>query len=309
MSRFDFDEGADQVAPVRAWLRAEPISVVVMQSVWMSEYGTAYAPTTGNYRRAVAAVALHLWDRGDVPAPLWFGRRGWDSGDVTPWGARLADALAFHVAHMYGIDSAGWAVVLDRRYASYGAPVLASHSYVQPLIAVRALLRVVRGDEPVSAMAFPFTTMPELLKGVAPDPRPTDADVDVAKARRAAKPRLGGLLGKGAPTWHIDVPPLLAEAPPVAEIVKIKTRELSVEELIQDVEPSDRKEFTFLVSVHEAALHQWGEAAYGRYEAALAAQPGIEAVEGEDREQFYVLAPSLTAEQVLAAARAAAPRR
>ncbi|WP_062076559.1 hypothetical protein [Demequina globuliformis] len=307
MSRFERDESADQVAPVKEWLQGEPISRAVMETVWNAEHGAPYESTIANYRWAVSLVLTHLWDGGDVPEPGWL-RHAPQTFGITPVGARLIDALAFHVAHLYGVHERGWSVILDRTAILYGEAMVGDDGRSCASSTMSAALYWAEGGCGTSRFQFPFHVSRELAHAAAADAWPQDQDVVLAQARRASKRRLGGLLGKGAPTWHIDVPPMLAEAPPVTVIEEVAFRQLPVEELIQFVEPSDRVEFTYVVSVDNAALYQWGEKAYGQYESALAAQPGIDAVEGEDVEQLYVLAPTLSAEQALAAARAAAPR-
>lgn len=307
MSALVRDTGADPQVVVQDWLRGEPISRAVFDAVWSAHHDFPYEPTVATYRPAVSLTLTHLWDGGDVPEPLWFTNAS-EAHGITPMGARLIDALAFHVGYMYGARERGWSVILDRSAILHGEAMVGQDGRSCASSIISAALYWASGGAGTSRFQFPFHVSPELARTSPADAWPQDEDAVLAGVRRRSKRRLGGLISKGAPTWQIEVPPMLAEAPPVATIEKIKTRRVPVEELIRHVDPSDRAEFTYVVSVSEVALHQWGEKVYGRYEAALAAQPGIEFVEGEDTELFYVLAPALSADQVLALARAAAPR-
>ncbi|MDN4474768.1 hypothetical protein QQX09_02740 [Demequina sp. SYSU T00192] len=306
MMIFATDEAADHGALARRWVNERRSSEVCLATVWEAERGAGYEPTTETYRDAVRLALAHAWDEARVPPPLWCGANGWPTGGITSFGARLIDGLAFHVASMYGADAQGWDVMTsDPRYAHRYEPVIRGMPWRSPLTACRVALWVARGDVSISRMEFPFFVDPT-LRAVAPGPELRDGDLHLARARRGGR----GLLRRRPRRWDIDFSgprfrrpfgDLTVDAAPVVE------RPLTLEELVSDVMPSElAPDYTHQIWVHEAAEGAWGSERWGAHEARLAEQPGIEKVLGEDRELIHVYAPTLTADEVLAAARRAA---
>ncbi|EYR63658.1 hypothetical protein N866_19180 [Actinotalea ferrariae CF5-4] len=284
----------------RCWVAEEPLSRAVMDAVWRAEHGTDYAPTGRSTRAAVRLVVRHLWDDGDVPRPAW------DTGeldlDVTPIGARLIDAFMFHLARLPDGGDVRWAIEGDPQVLSYGQPFPWPHDHRTVGAEPRLFGWLVAGQ-------YGLSELEKVLyrEGAPPadadDPPLRDSEFSPARARRALRPRLGGLIRGTARTWDIALPEPLHEVP---EIRVWRREPLTVEELVRLVGPSDLADYTYLLWLDELAEGEWGTEKFTAYERRLAQEPGIEAVFQEDREPVYVLAPTLTAEQVLAAARRAA---
>lgn len=288
------------VERARRWIAEEPISRAVVDAVWRAEHGTPYAPTGPSARTTARLVVHHLWDDGDVPRPAW------DTGefdlDVTPIGARLIDAFMFHLARLPDGGDVRWAVEGDPRMVDYGRPFPWPHAHRAIGAEPRLFGWLVTGKSGLSALEKVLSR-----EGAPPpaadDPPLRDSEFSPARARRALRPRLGGLIRGTARTWDIAVPEPLHEVPEV----RVWRREpMTVEQLVRLVGPSDLADYTYLLWLDELAEDEWGTERFNGYERRLAQEPGIEAVFQEDREPVHVLAPTLTAEQVLAAARRAA---
>lgn len=291
----------EHVRRVSAWVAEEPISRAVIDAVWGAEHGTRYAPTAESYRAAVRLVVGHLWDAGDVSRPVWWDTAEADLRDVTPIGTRLMDALMFHVGHMSADGNLQWGVVTDPDSASYGDPYVLPHPHKSVGRIPSVFARVIAGRSGLSALEKPLRRAgAEHAPGCGVPLR--DDEFPGAQARKARRPRWGRPIG-GVRTWDVEVPEPLAEIPEVQASVRAP---MTIEQLVSDVKESDRPDYTHIIWVHELAELEWGTDQFGAFERRLTQEPGIEAVLREDREPVYVRARTLTADQVLAAARRAA---
>lgn len=311
MRELTADDSADHVQLIRDWVADAGQSRAVMETVWQATHGSAYVPSVENYRDAVRLVVSHLWDKGEVREPLWRGLSDRLSSDATPIGARLTDALAFHVAQMYGVASLGWAVCMDPMWLVFGDPAVGKLNRRTPataLTTITKIAKIAKGSDTLSGAEFPFYVMPE-LREEAPGPELSDSELDIDAIRKAHGTRKAGLFKREDIAW--DVPAV----EPSAERVKVapfwpEAKKLTIAQLLPGVIPSTlAPDYTHELWLDEAAEYQWGTERFNAFEATLARQPGIERSFHEDREIIHVDAPTLTGDHVLEAARSAARRR
>jgi len=307
MRELTCDDSADHVQLIRDWVADAGQSRAVMETVWQATHGAAYVPSVENYRDAVRLVVSHLWDKGEVREPLWRGLTDRLSFDATPIGARLTDALAFHVAQMYGVASLGWAVCMDPSWLAFGDPAVGKSDRRTPASALTSITGIAKGTHPLSRAEFPFYVMPE-LREKAPGPELGDSELDVDAIRTARGTRKAGLFKREDIVWNVPA------VEPSGERVKVapfwpEAKKLTIAQLLPGAIPSTlAPDYTHELWLDEAAEHQWGTERFTAFEAALARQPGIDRAFHEDREIIHVYAPTLTNDHVLEAARKAARR-
>jgi len=296
------------VNTAQRWLSEMPWSVAVLSQILPEIQEEGERAPTQMYRALVRAVAPHLWDEGEVPSPLWAVPGTWAHGHMSDVGARLVDAMVWHIGSMYAGGAPRWVMGADARLADFGSPLIESNGTLRPFNAVTAWVSLAASKAPLSRLDFPFAVMPE-LSDLCPDPPLRDDEFDASAARKSAKGGVSRLWRKGAHRWSFDLPDPITPWPEVqiqGEAATAPQLQMSVEELIADVTDSDVPGYTHTVWVHEAAEGEWGAHAFAAHEKHLAKQQGIDKVWGEDREVIHVLAPSLTEPQVLEAARRAA---
>jgi hypothetical protein len=295
----------DQVRPVaQEWLSEGPISVALVAAVWQETYGTQYAATAANYRALVRMILPLLHDRRDVPPPVWVRTGGPYAEAFSDYGARLVDGLVFHVAAMFGVESHGWALDVDVRSGTYGTPYVKPRRFAMPTNGIRALARLAKDPNSLSRLEFAFSIAPELLEGLPDDPL-RDEEYPPPGVRPGRAPR-GGLFGRKPSVPVPTLPEPIRPWPPIALSSDVPEAVPTVEQLLPGLSRSDMPGCTHEIWVDEAAEHVWGPDKFAAFQDKLAKQPGIDKVVGEDREIIHVNAPTLSDDEVLAAARRAA---
>lgn len=289
---------------VQEWLSEQPISRAIIADLWQKTYETEYASTAANYRAAVRMILPLLDDRRRVAPPMWVRTGGPRAQEFSDYGARLVDGLMFHIGALYGATEFGWALDVDRVSVHYGDPYVLPRRGATPANAAQVLAWIRAGEVPLSRMEFPFNRNTDLLEGLPDDPLRDDEYPPPGV--RPGKPARSGLFGRVVSGPVPELPEPIRPWPQIVLSSDTPEPVPSVEELLPGVLPSGMLGCTHELWVDEAAEHVWGAAKFAAFEGELAKQPGIEKVVGEDREIIHVDAPTLSDDEVVAAARRAA---